>query len=175
MITKVNFSNRYFVRLALVSSLFCASICLWISIFSSLVLLSSQTEEDMTYVHNYYITVTSEDGDVEYIPCTIDKGYSYKPGGTKHPQSRLAHTQIGLDVCGLEIGAASYAPFGLNTVDVGLTEDLAPNDFWMYHEHQLNESGCANEIQLGRNAEDLHGIANSSIHSFYILIYGNIY
>ena len=124
---------------------------------------SSQATEDITNVQRYYVPVTSPNGETEYIPCNRDKGYKYKPDAFTHPQSALAHKQIGFHVCGLEIGAASYAPFGLNTVDVGLTEDLAPNDYWEYQQHQINVTGCANKIQLGRNAEDLHGIVDSAI------------
>ncbi len=100
--------------------------------------------------------------DDQSIRCTIDKGYKYKENSAHHPQSRLAQRLLG-GYCGIEIGPASYAPFGLNTIHVGLTEEMHPGDYKLYREHQIEVAGCAAEIDIGREADDLYGFPDSTV------------
>jgi predicted SAM-dependent methyltransferase len=93
--------------------------------------------------------------------CYVNKGYNYTKPENVHPESRLAH--ILLDgLCGIEIGAASYAPFGLKTVNMGLSEEMDKKDYDKYKHHQIDVTGDYSRIDIPGNAEDLSAIETST-------------
>jgi predicted SAM-dependent methyltransferase len=91
----------------------------------------------------------------------VDKKYVYTKPENVHKESKLAH-QLLDGLCGVEIGAASYAPFGLRTVNVGLTAEMDPVDFEMYKQHQIEVTGDYSRIDIPGDAENLTAIADSS-------------
>jgi predicted SAM-dependent methyltransferase len=94
--------------------------------------------------------------------CYVDKKYVYTHPENVHKESALAHKLLD-GLCGIEIGAASYAPFGLKTVNVGLTEKMDPVDHNKYKKHQIRVTGDYARIDIPGNAEDLSNIPTSSV------------
>jgi predicted SAM-dependent methyltransferase len=93
--------------------------------------------------------------------CYIDKKYKYLHLKNVHRESPLAHALLD-GLCGIEIGAASYAPFGLKTVNVGLDEAMDKKDYDMYKNHQIEVTGDYSRIDIPGNAENMSAIATSS-------------
>lgn len=58
----------------------------------------------------------------------------------RHPESPLAHKFLD-GLTGIEIGAAAYAPFGVNAKNVGLTKEMDPEDYELYKNHQIEVVG----------------------------------
>jgi predicted SAM-dependent methyltransferase len=96
------------------------------------------------------------------VACYKDKNYKYKHPGNVHPESPLAHSLLD-GLCGVEIGSASYAPFGLNTVNAGLTEEMDPLDYKLYRDHQIAVTGDYARIDIPASADNLSAIADSSV------------
>jgi len=78
------------------------------------------------------------------------------------PQSQLAH-QLLDGLHGLEIGGAAHNAFGLNTKNVGITEEMEPHDYKVYKEHQIafcrewmpiDIPGYADAIPVEDNSQD---------------------
>jgi SAM-dependent methyltransferase len=96
------------------------------------------------------------------VPCYKDKKYNYTHPEHVHPESPLAHALLD-GLCGVEIGAASYAPFGLNTVNAGLTEEMDAHDYKKYRDHQIAVTGDYARIDIPASADNLSAIADSSV------------
>lgn len=92
--------------------------------------------------------------------CTKDKGkmdFKARNGRKKpavHQESMIAHKYLD-GLCGLELGAASYAPFGLKTATVGLTPELDERDAKFIDEHQIKVNGVAVKIDIPGYAHNL--------------------
>ena len=96
------------------------------------------------------------------IYCTRDKGYKYLYPERVLPESPLAHKLLD-NLCGIEIGTASSNPYGLNTVQVGLTEEMDPVDFKYYRDGQIRTTGDYAKIDVGGDALNLSVFMSSSV------------
>lgn len=96
--------------------------------------------------------------------CYLDKNYHYDEDLKKnvHPESKMAHEYLD-GLCGVEIGAAAYAPFGLKTINVGLSEEMDPNDYNKYKNHQISVTGDYARIDVPGNAMNLINITDASV------------
>jgi predicted SAM-dependent methyltransferase len=75
------------------------------------------------------------------------------------PESKFAHKYLdGLQ--GIEIGAASYMPFGLNAINVCTPDE---NDRSFYKHVQMLVAGCYYEVDIEAEADNLHMFENDSL------------
>lgn len=101
-------------------------------------------------------------GSQREVFCTRDKGYRYLHPERVLPESPLAHFLLD-NLCGIEIGTASSNPYGLNTIQVGLTENMDPVDFKYYRDGQIKTTGDYAKIDVGGDALNLSAFYNSSV------------
>ena len=94
--------------------------------------------------------------------CSRDKGYDYRDGGFVGFESAIAHELL-KDTCGIEIGPSACNPFGVNTIHVGLTEEMDPVDYQHFKQGQINTCGDYARIDVGADAMDLYMFPNNSV------------
>ena len=108
------------------------------------------------------------------VKCRRDKGLRYKdfkiiPSSRGrpniHPESDIIHQYLD-HLCGLELGAASYAPFGLKSAFVGLTPELDAKDAASYDSHQRGINGVAVKVDIPGFANNLSLVPDSAADFF---------
>jgi SAM-dependent methyltransferase len=118
--------------------------------------------EDTLKSNETQVETISTSPTIKTVQCTKYKGYKYQVGKYLVPDSPLAHKLLG-DQCGIEIGPSACNPFNLNTIHVGLTEEMDPEDFQLYKDGQIEFCGDYAKIDVPGDTMNLSNFRTSSV------------
>jgi SAM-dependent methyltransferase len=110
----------------------------------------------------FFLSTTNGEPITREVYCTRQKGYQYRPDGFVGFESAIAQELL-KDRCGIEIGPSACNPFGVDTIHVGLIEEMDPIDYNHFKQGQINTCGDYARIDVPGDALDLHLFPDYSV------------